>query len=100
MGALTGREIGSAADDILQGATFHRQSKATQYLKQGGFGQANLDFDAMAPGVTVVDRGGGLRTATLSNGSKINVRPFSSSKYATLEIDTPGNPLLKIRYDW
>lgn len=42
--------------------------------------------------------GGGLRTATLSNGTKIYVRPFSSGKFPTLEIDTPDNPLLKIRY--
>jgi hypothetical protein len=47
--------------------------------------------------VNVIERGGGLRTATLGNGTKVNVRPFSSGKFPTLEIDTPGNPLLKIR---
>jgi RHS repeat-associated protein len=96
--ALTEREIGTAVDDVLQGASFYKQSKATQYLKPGGFGQANADFDALTQGVTVIERGGGLRTATLSNGTKINVRPFSSGKYVTLEIDTPGNPVLKVRY--
>ena len=96
--ALTEREIGTAVDDVLQGATFFKQSQATQYLKSGGFGQANADFDALTKGVKVIERGGGLRTATLSNGTKINVRPFSSGKYPTLEIDTPGNPALKIRY--
>lgn len=98
-GALTEREIGTTMDDLLQGANFLKQSKATQYVKPGGFSQANGDFDALAQGVTVIERGGGLRTATLSNGTKINVRPFSSGKVVTLEVDTPGNPLLKIRYE-
>lgn len=96
--ALTEREIGTAVDDVLEGASFYKQSQATQYLKPGGFGQANADFDALTQGVNVIERGGGLRTATLSNGTKINVRPFSSGKSPTLEIDTPGNPALKIRY--
>ncbi len=96
--ALTEREIGTTVDDVLQDASFYKQSQATHYLKSGGFGQANADFDALAQGVNVIERGGGLRTATLSNGTKINVRPFSSGKYPTLEIDTPGNPVLKIRY--
>lgn len=96
--ALTEREIGTAVDDVLGGASFYKQSQATQYLKPGGFGQANADFDALTQGVNVIERGGGLRTATLSNGTKVNVRPFSSGKYPTLEIDTPGNPALKIRY--
>jgi hypothetical protein len=52
-----------------------------------------------ARGVIVIDRGSGLRTATLSNGTKINVRPFSSGKIATLDVATPGNPGLKIRYE-
>jgi hypothetical protein len=97
-GALTEREIGTTMDDILRGANFLKQSKATQYVKSGGFSQANADLDALAQGVGVIERGGGLRTATLSNGTKINVRPYSSGKVVTLEVDTPGNPLLKIRY--
>ena len=98
-GALTEREIGTTMDDLLQGANFLKQSKATQYVKPGGFSRANADFDALAQGVTIIERGGGLRTATLSNSTKINVRPFSSGKVVTLEVDTPGNPLLKVRYE-
>jgi hypothetical protein len=44
--ALTEREIGTAVDDVLAGASFYKQSQATQYLKPGGFGQANADSDA------------------------------------------------------
>lgn len=96
--ALTEREVGSAMDDILGGASFLKQAKATQYTKPGGFGQANSDFDVLTRGVEVTDRGGGLRTATLSNGTKVNVRPFSLGDDITLEVVTPGNPALKIRY--
>lgn len=56
------------------------------------------DFDTLTRGVAITDRGGGLRTATLSDGTKVNVRPFSSGNDITLEVDTPGNPSLKIRY--
>lgn len=96
--ALTERQIGSKLDDVLEGTSLFKQSKSTQYLKSGGFDQANHDFDALTRGVRVVERGDNLRTATLSNGTKVNVRPFSSGKSPTLEVDTPGNPLLKIRY--
>ena len=96
--ALTENQIGSTTEDILANATRGKVSTAVQYSKAGGFNQANSDFDLLTSGVDVVDRGGGLRTATLSNGTKVNVRPFSSGKIPTLEIDTPGNPAIKVRY--
>jgi hypothetical protein len=96
--ALTEREIGSTMDDILQNATVKKFSTSSIYDKAGGLTQADTDFDLLTRGVTVVDRGGGLRTATLSNGTKVTVRPYSSEKLPTLEVVTPGNPVLKIRY--
>lgn len=77
---LTERQIGSTMDDILEGTSLFKQSKSTQYIKPGGFDQANLDFNALTRGLAVTERGGGLRTATLSNGTKVNVRPFSSGQ--------------------
>lgn len=60
--------------------------------------QANSDFDLLTRGVHVVDQGGGLRTATLSNGTNVTVRPFSTGKFPTLDIRTPGNLPIKVRY--
>jgi hypothetical protein len=96
--ALTEYEIGSTMEKILADAKLGKVSKVVQYLKSGGFDQANADFNALTRGVEVVERSDGLRTATLSNGTKIGVRPFSSRKTPTLEIRTPGNPTIKIRY--
>ncbi len=62
--------------------------------------QANKDFDALVgQGGNVIDRGGGLRTATLKDGSKVNVRPFSSGGKPTLEIQPPTGKVIKVRYD-
>jgi hypothetical protein len=96
--ALSEYEIGGTLEHILSDATAGKFSKSFQFLKSGGFDQANADFDALTNGADVVDRGDGLRTATLSNGTEVNVRPFSSGKWPTLEIDTPGGPAIKIRY--
>jgi len=41
---------------------------------------------------------GGWRTAALSNGTKVTVRPSSSGGEPTLSMATPGNPIIKIRY--
>ena len=95
---LSETELGLELADVLKNATFLKLVKSAQYMKTGSFRQASLDFDRLTHGVTVVTRNSGLRTATLSNGTKINVRPFSSGQLPTLEIDTPGNIVIKIRY--
>lgn len=96
--ALSESGIGLTTEDILSSATLGQFSKSAQHLKSGGVRQANADFDALTSGVNVVARPRGLRTATLSNGTKVNVRPFSSGDVPTLELATPGNPVIKIRY--
>lgn len=96
--ALSETDIGLSLERILGGSVPGKVSKSLQFDRAGGFGQAGADFDELARGVDVVNRGGGPRTATLSNGTKINVRPFSSGRRPTLEIDTPGNPVIKVRY--
>lgn len=96
---LTERQIGSVMDDLLSGSQFIKSSRTlTQYERGGGFPRANADFDRLVQGVEVTDRGSGVRTATLSNGTKVNVRPDSSGGFPTLEVSTPGNPNLKVRY--
>jgi RHS repeat-associated protein len=86
-------------DDILKGAAKGKVSKSIQYSKPGGFAQANKDFDALTQGANVVNRGNGLRTAQLPDGTKVNVRPFSSGNKVTLEIQPPSGKVVKIRYD-
>lgn len=97
-GRLTENGIGSAMEDILATANPGKASKSIQFSKPGGYDAARADFDALTQGSEVLERGGGLLTSTLSNGTKVNVRPFSSGKFPTLEIVTPGNPAIKIRY--
>jgi RHS repeat-associated protein len=95
---LSEYQIGGQMEDILAGASRGKVAKSVQYLKEGGFQRASADFEKLTEGVSVVDRGGGLRTATLSNGTRVTVRPFSSGDVPTLEVATPGNPVVKIRY--
>ena len=45
-----------------------------------------------------MDRGNGLRTATLNDGTKVVVRPFSSGGQITLEIQPTVGKVVKIRY--
>lgn len=92
--------VGGRVDAILRGSKFIELKKAIQFGREGGFAQANKDFDALLNGAKQVTRDGGLRTATLEDGTKINVRPYSSGDKPTLEIDTPYDdvPTIKIRY--
>lgn len=85
-------------DEILKDATPGKDSKSKQYSKPGGFDQANEDFDNLVGNNAVKDRGGGLRTAELPSGTKVNVRPFSSGNTPTLEIQPPQGQTIKIRY--
>jgi RHS repeat-associated protein len=70
-----------------------------QWDKNGGFDDANTDFDNS--GVTgAEDKGGGVRVGTLPNGDRIIVRPNSSSGKPTIEIQRPDGKRAKdkIRY--
>ncbi len=68
--ALSETDIGLTTERILSGATRGKVSRSLQFDRAGGFGQAKADFDDLARGVEVIDRGGGLRTATLSNATR------------------------------
>jgi hypothetical protein len=86
-------------EEILEDAKPGKVSSSRQYDKEGGFNQANSDFDAMTRGARVENRGGGLRTAELPDGSKVIVRPSSSSGQPTLEIQPLTGKTIKIRYE-
>lgn len=86
-------------EEILQDAKLLKISSSSQYSKQGGFTQANKDFDAMTRGGSITNRGNGLRTAEMADGTKIIVRPFSSGGTPTLEIQPVTGKTIKIRYE-
>jgi hypothetical protein len=86
-------------EEILKDARPGKMSSSRQYEKEGGFNQANKDFDAMTRGAKVENRGGGLRTAELPDGSKLIVRPSSSGGQPTLEIQPVSGKTIKIRYE-
>jgi len=86
-------------EEILKGAKHLKTSSSRQFSKTGGIGQANKDFDALTRGGKITDRGNGLRTAEVSNGSKVIVRPSSSGGQPTLEIQPPAGKTIKIRYE-
>lgn len=86
-------------EEILKDATPGKVSSSRQFDKTGGMDQANKDFDAMTTGANVQDRGGGLRTAEMPDGSKVIVRPNSSGGQPTLEIQPLTGKTTKIRYE-
>jgi hypothetical protein len=86
-------------DDILEDAKLGKVSKSRQFSKPGGFNQANKDFDALVGNAPVQIRSGSLRTSTLPDGTKVAVRPHSSSGKPTLEVQSPTGKTIKVRYD-
>jgi hypothetical protein len=96
---LAERAAVSTLEDLLKNAVKDRVSKSIQYIKTGGMRQANKDFEELVGKSGTTNRGGGLRTATLADGTKVNVRPFSSGGKPTLEIKPPTGKTVKIRYE-
>lgn len=78
------------------------KGKTTQYEREGGFDQANSDFDQMElKDIKIKNTTRGiLRVGKMSDGKIVIVRPFSSEGRPTLEIRNPGNGRgIEIRYD-
>ncbi len=69
--------------------------------KDGGFDEANKDFDSLKPdNVKDIDtKYGSGRTGSLENGDKITVRPGSSDGRSTLQIRKPNGRQTEIRYN-
>lgn len=97
------KDVQEKIDDILNDAEEGRETKgeSEQYLKKGGFEQANKDYDKLNPNDSkeINTSYGPGRTGTLDDGSKVNVRPGSSYGEPTLEIQLPNGRKIKIRYE-
>ena len=93
-----GAETPTVKEPPVPGATPGRETKGrtTQWDKGGGMDEANRDFDAKGPKDVVPLPDGG-RRGTLPDGRQINVRPDSSGKVPTLEIQD-GKSRDKVRY--
>lgn len=96
---LVDREIKEILKDAE--ALEDTKGKSKQYKKDGGFEQANRDFDSLNPRDIEdieTDYGKG-RTGQLLDGRKINVRPGSTNDtQPTLEIINSNKRRIKIRY--
>ena len=96
------KEVQEKIDDILKDSEPGRETNgpSDQYLKKGGFDQANKDYDKLAPNDSKEfnTAAGPGRRGTLDDESKVNVRPDSSYGTPTLEIQLPNGRKIKIRY--
>ena len=88
--------------DILRGKTetTRQVGRARNFEGSGGFNQALKDFNSMQPSNVkpINTRYGSGRVGFLPDGTKVTVRPGSSTGGATLEIKQPGFREIKIRY--
>jgi hypothetical protein len=99
--------------NTLDGAS-RTPNKPNIFRKQGGFEQANKDFDALVKGSPVEPLPGtpdgriatiGKGHRDLPNGTLVNVRPKSSlgadrsGGQPTIEVQDPEGNVVKIRYD-
>ena len=85
-------------DKLLEGAVLTKSGKTVQYQKTGGFDQANSDFDVVTADSTVKYQGNGIRSAELTSGGSISVRPQSTGGSPTVQLNQPGQKPVKIRY--
>jgi hypothetical protein len=84
--------------DYLLAKTPTKESKSVQYDEAGGFQKSNQDFDQLAGSLPVKDYGKGIRSVEFSDGTTMSVRPHSSGGTSTLQINTPGERAIKVRY--
>jgi hypothetical protein len=94
-------EVDETIADLLDDAELESQGKSRIYGKSGDITDANQDFDKLTNKlrVSAKDRGNGIRTAELPDGSTIVVRPSSREGSATIQIDRPYTSRhIKVRY--
>jgi RHS repeat-associated protein len=89
----------AAAQSVFTSATATGANKTIRMLRSGGLRQAYRDFARVTQGVPVKNRGHGLRTATLRDGTRVTVRPSSSGGQPTLDLIRPDSRPIKIRYE-
>ncbi|MCU7866741.1 MAG: RHS repeat-associated core domain-containing protein, partial [Candidatus Thiodiazotropha sp. (ex Lucinoma borealis)] len=78
-----------------------KKGKTTQWEKDGGFDQANDDFDGLNPDNVrpINTKYGPSRTGTLPDGRSVVVRPGSSDGRPTLEVRKPNGRGHEVRYN-
>jgi 6-phosphogluconolactonase (cycloisomerase 2 family) len=87
-----------AGGDLFRGLT--KNGKTSFGSKNGGYDQAQLDFQSLNPQNIKVDPKNGTIYGTLTNGDKVNVRSYSTDAgKPTLEIQHNNGQVTKIRYD-
>lgn len=96
-------QVDQQVKDLTDSATLEDQKKGI-YSRDGGLAQAEKEFDALNPtDVDVIeDKVGNYRgrRGVLADGTKVNVRTYSSDGRPTLEFDRPsGSKNVKFRYD-
>jgi hypothetical protein len=88
---------------VLEGTTAGEDTgKKLNVRAPGTFDDANREFDELTKGLPVKDQGDGIRSATLSDGTKVTVRPHSTKKKGdqpTLEIQPTKGKRIEKRYD-
>jgi hypothetical protein len=92
--------VDAAIKGLLDGTTPmpDRSSNVKHSTKEGDFGTAQKDWDALPGDQTSTGRDG-LKVKTMPDGRKAIVRPGSSEGSPTLEIQrSDGDPTHKIRY--
>lgn len=86
-------------DDYVANTKPGKTSKTAQRSKPGGLNQANNDFDELAGSNPVKTYPNGTRSTQLPDGTTISVRPNSTYGSPTLQINQPGQPTIKVRYE-
>ena len=89
-------------DDLVAGSrVISRSSRLIQLERPGRFNEANRLFDQLSVSQsvkTIPTPQGPVRAFELPGGRSISVRPFSSGDQPTIQIDTRGQPTIKIRF--
>ena len=98
-GGQTVANINNAIEEFLDNSTPGNVGKSTQYSRTGDFGQANADFDALVGSQPVKSYPGDIRSAEFDDNLTISVRPTSSGNVPTIQINIPGEPHIKVRYE-
>ena len=99
------KESGNLLKEVFEGATAGRKTKGKTKLfeKDGGFDQANTDFDNLeVSDIKEIETSSGElgKTGRLEDGTRITVRPNSSDGRPTLEVRNPDSGRGKeIRYN-
>jgi len=96
------KKVDRKLEKYLGGAQKIRSGKTHQYTKVGGVKKAEKDFLKLVGRTPIKKHGNGVKSATLSNGSKISIRPYSGKDKKgppTLQISPKVGKQIKVRYE-